>query len=72
MTTNYNNNASRKYIEYISGTIPVIISAPHGGTLTGSELSTRSCGTGEMDDNTDILIREIQKNVSNNLVYILM
>ncbi|MEO9570451.1 MAG: T9SS type A sorting domain-containing protein [Polaribacter sp.] len=54
-------NSSKKYIEYIPGTMPVIISAPHGGTLTGSELSTRSCGTGEMDDNTDILIREIQK-----------
>ena len=60
-TTNYNNNATKKYIEYIPGTMPVIISAPHGGTLTGSELSTRGCGTGEMDDNTDILIREIQK-----------
>ncbi|MCL7754672.1 T9SS type A sorting domain-containing protein [Polaribacter sp. Z022] len=55
-------NSSKKYIEYIPGTMPVIISAPHGGTLTGSELSTRGCGTGEMDDNTDILIREIQKN----------
>ncbi len=54
-------NASKKYIEYIPGTMPVIISAPHGGTLTGSELATRGCGTGEMDDNTDVLIREIQK-----------
>ncbi|MFK8059017.1 MAG: hypothetical protein AB8B78_02905, partial [Polaribacter sp.] len=61
VTNSYPNNATRKYIEYIPGTMPVIISAPHGGTLTGSELSTRSCGTGEMDDNTDILIREIQK-----------
>ncbi|WP_159950723.1 T9SS type A sorting domain-containing protein [Polaribacter septentrionalilitoris] len=58
-STYYSN--SKKYIEYIPGTMPVIISAPHGGTLTGSELATRRCGTGEMDDNTDILIREIQK-----------
>lgn len=55
-------SSSKKYIEYIPGTMPVIISAPHGGVLTGSELTTRSCGTGEMDDNTDILIREIQKS----------
>ncbi|KGL64168.1 T9SS type A sorting domain-containing protein [Polaribacter sp. Hel1_85] len=61
VSNSYPNNANKKYIEYIPGTMPVIISAPHGGTLTGSELSTRGCGTGEMDDNTDILIREIQK-----------
>lgn len=59
--TSQYHNTSKKYIEYIPGTMPVIISAPHGGTITGSELTTRSCGTGEMDDNTDILIREIQK-----------
>ena len=60
-SNSYPNNATKKYIEYIPGTMPVIISAPHGGRLTGSELSTRGCGTGEMDDNTDVLIREIQK-----------
>ncbi|QOD62186.1 T9SS type A sorting domain-containing protein [Polaribacter haliotis] len=54
-------NSSKKYIEYIPGTMPVIISAPHGGRLEPSELSTRSCGTNEMDDNTDVLIKEIQK-----------
>ncbi|QTD37155.1 T9SS type A sorting domain-containing protein [Polaribacter batillariae] len=55
----YNN--SKKYIEYIPGTMPVIISAPHGGRLEPGEISTRSCGTNEMDDNTDVLIKEIQK-----------
>ncbi|AQS93642.1 hypothetical protein BXQ17_06045 [Polaribacter sp. BM10] len=59
--TSQYHNTSKKYIEYIPGTMPVIISAPHGGRLTGGELTTRSCGTGEMDDNTDVLIREIQK-----------
>ncbi len=54
-------NSSKKYIEYIPGTMPIIISAPHGGRLEPSELPTRSCGTNEMDDNTDVLIKEIQK-----------
>ncbi|QNM84137.1 T9SS type A sorting domain-containing protein [Polaribacter pectinis] len=54
-------NSSKKYIEYIPGTMPIIISAPHGGRLQPSELPTRSCGTNEMDDNTDVLIKEIQK-----------
>ena len=55
------HNSSKKYIEYIPGNMPVIISAPHGGRLTPSELLNRTCGSNEMDDNTDILIREIQK-----------
>ncbi|WP_439127722.1 hypothetical protein, partial [Polaribacter sp.] len=54
-------NSSKKYIEYIPGTMPVIISAPHGGRLTPSEIPNRTCGTNEMDDNTDVLIKEIQK-----------
>ena len=54
-------NSSKKYIEYIPGTMPVIISAPHGGRLEPGELPTRGCGTNEMDDNTDVLIKEIQK-----------
>ena len=69
-------NSSKKYIEYIPGNMPVIISAPHGGVLqagsgesglsstyphTDSDLSLRNCGSKERDDNTDILIREIQR-----------
>ena len=54
-------NINKKYIEYIPGTMPIIISAPHGGRLQPSELPTRGCGTNEMDDNTDVLIKEIQK-----------
>ena len=70
--TFYDN--SKKYIEYIPGTMPVIISAGHGGVLNSgrnfgginypdsdSSLPDRNCGTNEQDDNTDILIREIQK-----------
>ncbi len=67
---------TRNYIEYIPGNLPIIISAPHGGiqqsgqTIGGifypdndSSLPDRSCGTNERDDNTDILVREIQKEI---------
>ncbi|AXG71264.1 pesticidal crystal protein Cry22Aa [Kordia sp. SMS9] len=67
---------TRNYIEYIPGNLPIIISAPHGGiqqsgqTIGGifypdndSSLPDRTCGTNERDDNTDILVREIQKEI---------
>ena len=67
---------TRNYIEYIPGNLPIIISAPHGGvqqsgeTIGGvfypdndSSLADRSCGTNERDDNTEILVREIQKEI---------
>ena len=69
---------SREYIEYIPGNLPIIISAPHGGvkqsgsTVGGifypdndSTLSDRNCGTNVRDDNTDILLREIQAEIFN-------
>ena len=67
---------TREYIEYIPGNLPIIISAPHGGVKQSGEtiggtfypdndgtLPDRSCGTDERDDNTDILIREIQAEI---------
>ncbi|WP_303319037.1 MopE-related protein [Flavivirga abyssicola] len=69
---------TRGYIEYIPGNLPIIISAPHGGvkqsgsTIGGvfypdndSSLPDRSCGTNERDDNTEILVREIQEEIFN-------
>lgn len=69
---------TREYIEYIPGNLPIIISAPHGGikqsgnTIGGtnypdddSSLPDRNCGVSERDDNTDILVREIQKEIFN-------
>lgn len=69
---------TRQYIEYIEGDLPIIISAPHGGVkLSGSTvggtfyadndntLPDRSCGVNERDDNTDILVREIQNEIFN-------
>ncbi|OIQ21887.1 T9SS type A sorting domain-containing protein [Lacinutrix sp. MedPE-SW] len=70
------DTSGNEYIEYIPGTIPIIISAPHGGvklsgqTIGGifypdndSALPDRNCGVNERDDNTEILIREIQQSV---------
>lgn len=67
---------SREYIEYIPGNLPIIISAPHGGvkqsgsTIGGinypdndSSLPDRNCGSNERDDNTEILVREIQAEI---------
>ncbi|WP_452232054.1 T9SS type A sorting domain-containing protein [Lacinutrix sp. MEBiC02595] len=51
------------YIEYIPGNLPIIISAPHGGTITSGSLPNRTCGTTEPDDNTAILIRAIQDEI---------
>jgi len=70
------DTSGNEYIEYIPGNMPIIISAPHGGvkqsgqTIGGTfypdndgTLPDRGCGTVERDDNTDILIREIQQSV---------
>lgn len=70
------DTSGNNYIEYIPGNMPIIISAPHGGvqqsgqTIGGTfypdndgTLPDRGCGTVERDDNTDILIREIQQSV---------
>jgi hypothetical protein len=71
------DTSGNNYIEYIPGNMPIIISAPHGGVLQSGEtiggtfypdndsaLPDRNCGgTNERDDNTDILIREIQESV---------
>ena len=40
------------YIEYICGNYPLIISAPHAGTLSPAEIGDRSCGANDNDVNT--------------------
>jgi len=37
-------NSQSQYIEYYPGTVPIIISAPHGGTEEPSEISNRIAG----------------------------
>ena len=55
------------YIEYIAGNTPVIFAAPHGGSLTPSEIPDRTealCDTTtivtQADANTEALVREIR------------
>ncbi|WP_239004387.1 T9SS type A sorting domain-containing protein [Lacinutrix sp. WUR7] len=57
------DGSGNNYIEYIHGNLPIIISAPHGGTITSGSLPNRTCGTDEPDDNTGILIRAIQDEI---------
>ena len=45
------------YIEYIAGTVPIILTVPHGGSLTPSEIPDRTWGTMVSDTNTDELAR---------------
>ncbi|WP_433410214.1 FIMAH domain-containing protein [Saccharomonospora azurea] len=55
------------YIEYVAGNLPVIFTAPHGGSLTPDAIPARSsetCGSGtvtQTDLNTQDLARQIQQ-----------
>jgi hypothetical protein len=42
----------RGYVEYIPGTLPLVISAPHGGDLTPDEIPDRTWGTLVTDAHT--------------------
>jgi len=53
-----------QYIEYMAGNLPVIIAAPHGGSLTPAELPNRTGGTTTTDMNTEDLARRIQQAFS--------
>lgn len=48
-----------RYVEYIPGSLPVVISAPHGGREKPSELPDRQEGTFAFDANTQELARAI-------------
>lgn len=40
------------YVEYRAGDLPLILTAPHGGLLTPSEIPDRTYGTTDLDTNT--------------------
>lgn len=48
-----------QYIEYIAGELPVILSAPHGGSLRPEEIPDRTYGTTVTDLNTNELARAV-------------
>ena len=51
-----------KYVEYHSGSLPVILSSPHGGDMEPSEIPDRTWGTTVTDSNTKQITLAI-KNV---------
>jgi hypothetical protein len=63
--TTYYGRVGVQYIEYIAGNMPLIISAPHGGTSLPSELPDRTYGTFDTDMSTDNLAREVRTAVFN-------
>ncbi len=53
----------KKYIEYIAGDLPLIISAPHGGRETPDDIPTRDQGVVQSDRNTQELARSIAAEI---------
>lgn len=53
------------YIEYIAGNLPVIVSAPHGGSLTPTEMPNRTNATTVNDGNTQDLVRKVRTEIQN-------
>ena len=56
-----------QYIEYIAGDLPIIISAPHGGTLVPASIPDRTTGETVRDTNTEELARAIGTAFFNRL-----
>ena len=57
---------TNKYTEYVAGNLPLIITAPHGGTDSASALPNRTYGTTSTDSNTSELSRAIRTACSNS------
>jgi hypothetical protein len=51
------------YIEYIAGNLPLIISVPHGGSLTPAEIPDRTCGETVTDSYTRELAESIRQEI---------
>jgi hypothetical protein len=52
-----------EYIEYVTGNLPVILSAPHGGRDRPAELPDREQGTFAFDTNTQELAKAVAKEL---------
>ena len=53
-----------KYIEYHSGSLPIILSAPHGGWKKPTEIPDRTNGITEIDTNTYQITKAIMDTLS--------
>lgn len=53
----------RHFIEYQDGTLPLVLSSPHGGALRPEEMKTRTYGVVDADANTQDLARRIQASL---------
>ncbi len=51
---------AHRYIEYQPGTLPLIIGAPHGGSLKPDDITTRNYGVVDQDANTQEMARELR------------
>lgn len=47
------------HVEYLEGSLPIILSAPHGGVLKPKHIKTRNSGVFDIDANTAQLTHEI-------------
>jgi len=53
-----------KYIEYVAGNLPLIISVPHGGNIVPSEIPDRTCGDETVTDSYTVnLVNEIKSAI---------
>jgi N-formylglutamate amidohydrolase len=48
-----------RYLEYLAGDLPLVITVPHGGRLAPSSLPKRTKGVSDMDANTQELARAL-------------
>ncbi len=53
---------TQRYVEYIPGELPLVISAPHGGLLKPKSVADRTYGVVDADANTQDLARRICRN----------
>ena len=57
------NYETKNYVEYVKGNLPILLSAPHGGTLMPENIPTRTYGKKGTDRYTDELTQIIAQKL---------